>query len=71
LIDLQNPFTVIQRALNFLQNPGNPLHFNCVAVLSWKRKNQKFALHMHVKHVSNATIFIIRPTDKNAKSQKK
>jgi len=38
---------------------GYPSHFKCVAALRYlgKRKNQKFCILMHVKHVSSVTFY--------------
>jgi len=54
LIDLQNSFTAANSS-KFPTKPvlGYPPHLKYVAALPWKLKNQKFALCMHVKHVSS------------------
>jgi len=36
---------------------GYPPHLKYVAALTWKIKNQKFALCIHVKHVSSVTFY--------------
>jgi len=58
LIDLQNSFT----GANSNKFPtklilGYPPHLKYVAALPWKLENHKFAILMHVKHVSNVTFY--------------
>ena len=52
-------FSLLQRAVNFQQNQYNVTHHTLSMLLHYlgKLKNQKFALLMHVKHVSNVTFY--------------
>jgi len=52
------------------QNPtklilGYPPHLKYVAALPWKVKNQKFAILMHAKGVSNVTFYHLSKYQKN------
>jgi len=52
-------FSLPQKALNFQQNPYYVTHNTLSMLLHYLRKlkNQKFALCMHVKRVSNVTFY--------------
>jgi len=58
LADLQTSFTVAKSS-KFPTKPvlRYPSHLKCIAALPWKLKNQKFALLMHIKHISYATFY--------------
>jgi len=51
--------SLLQRVVNFQQNPHRVTHHNLSMLLYYLRilKNQKYALCMHVKHVSSATFY--------------
>jgi len=58
LIDLQNSSTAA-RSTNFQQNPCYATHHTLSMLLHYlgKLKNQRFALCMHIKHVSSVTFY--------------
>ena len=51
--------SLLQRAVNFQQNPHYVTHHTLSMLLHYLEnwKNQKFALLMHIKHVSNVTFY--------------
>jgi len=51
--------SLLQRALNFQQNPHEVTHHTLTMLLHYlgKFKNQKIALCMHVKHVSSVNFY--------------
>jgi len=57
-VDLQNSFTAAKSS-KFPTKPilGYQPHLKYVAALPWKLKNQKLAILMHIKHVSNVTFY--------------
>jgi len=62
-----NILSLLQTAVNFQQNSCWVTHHTLSRPMLLhylgKLKNQKFALCMHVKHVSSVIFFIIYPTD--------
>jgi len=52
-------FSLLQRAVNFQQKRYKATHLTLSVLLHYlgKLKNQKFALLMHVKHISNVIFY--------------